>query len=98
MRRGPLALNIAWKYLIAPKTHGVVGAVSIISVVGVAVATAAIIVVLSVFNGFRFHLNARLDSLTTDVIVSPVLGKNNSERRFPTKCDSFTSRRGRSHG
>ena len=75
MSRGPLALKIAWRYLIAPKSHGAVNAISIVSVVGVAVATAAIVIVLSVFNGFRFHLNARLDSLTADVSVAPLLGK-----------------------
>ena len=75
MSRAPLALKIAWRYLTAPKSHGAVNAISIISVVGVAVATAAIVIVLSVFNGFRFHLNARLDSLTADISVSPALGK-----------------------
>lgn len=75
MSRGPLALNIALRYLIAPKSHGAVSAIAIISVVGVAVATAAIIIVLSVFNGFRFHLNARLDTLSADVSVAPVYGK-----------------------
>lgn len=75
MKGAPLALKIAWKYLTAPKSHGAVNAISIISVVGVAVATAAIVIVLSVFNGFRFHLNARLDNLTPDVSVMPALGK-----------------------
>ena len=75
MSRAPLALKIAWRYLSAPKSHGAVNAISIVSVVGVAVATAAIVIVLSVFNGFRHHLNLRLDSLITDVSVSPVLGK-----------------------
>ena len=75
MKRGPLGLAIALRYLLAPKSHGAVSAISIISVVGVAVATAAIVIVLSVFNGFRFHLNARLDSLTADISVSPKIGK-----------------------
>lgn len=75
MRRGPLALKIAWRYFIAPKTHGAVNAISIISVVGVAVATAAIVVVLSVFNGFRHYLNLRLDTLTPDITVSAAYGK-----------------------
>lgn len=75
MIRGPLALKIAWRYLTAPKSHGAVNAISIISVVGVAVATAAIVIVLSVFNGFQFHLNARLDTLTPDITVTPSLGK-----------------------
>lgn len=75
MKGAPLALNIAWRYLLAPKSHGAVNAISIISVVGVAVATAAIVIVLSVFNGFRHHLNARLDSLTPDVTIMPAIGK-----------------------
>lgn len=75
MTRAPLALKIAWRYLKAPKSHGAVNAISIISVVGVAIATAAIVIVLSVFNGFRHHLNARLDSLTPDIAVSPSYGK-----------------------
>lgn len=75
MSRGPLALKIAWRYLVAPKSHGAVSAISIISVVGVAVATAAIVIVLSVFNGFRYHLNVRLDSLTPDISVAPAWGK-----------------------
>lgn len=75
MTRAPLALKIAWRYLKAPKSHGAVNAISIISVTGVAVATAAIVIVLSVFNGFRFHLNQRLDSLTADISVSPAMGK-----------------------
>lgn len=79
MNRAPLALKIAWRYLFAPKSHGAVNAISIISVVGVAIATAAIVVVLSVFNGFRFHLNARLDTLTPDISVLPAYGKTIQE-------------------
>ncbi|MCH5229636.1 MAG: ABC transporter permease [Muribaculaceae bacterium] len=75
MKRGPLALGIAWRYMVAPKSHGAVSAISIISVAGVAVATAAIVIVLSVFNGFRYHLNARLDTLTPDITVMPAYGK-----------------------
>lgn len=75
MRSGPLALTLAWRYLKAPKSHGAVSVISIISVVGVAVATAAIIIVLSVFNGFLTNLNLRFDSLTSDVSITPASGK-----------------------
>lgn len=75
MNKNTLALKIAWRYLISPKSYGAVSAISIISVVGVAIATAAIVIVLSVFNGFRYHLNQRLDSLTADVSVAPSYGK-----------------------
>lgn len=75
MRTRPLALSLALRFLTAPKSHGAVNVISIISVVGVAVATAAIIIVLSVFNGFLSHLNFRLDSLIPDVSVSSAYGK-----------------------
>jgi ABC-type lipoprotein release transport system permease subunit len=47
-----LSLNIALRYLLAKKSHSAVNIISGISVAGVAVATAAIVIVLSVFNGF----------------------------------------------
>ena len=75
MTSKPLAFSIAWRYLSAPKSHGAVNAISIISVAGVAVATAAIVIVLSVFNGFKTHLNARLNTLAPDVSVTTVKGK-----------------------
>lgn len=47
-----LAFKIAARYLVAPKSHNVVNVIAIIAVTGVAIATAAMVVVLSVFNGF----------------------------------------------
>ena len=75
MTRRFLALKMAWRYLTSPKSHGAVSVISFVSIVGVAVASAAIIIVLSVFNGFRVHLGTRLDSLTADISVSPAFGK-----------------------
>ncbi len=45
------------------------------SVAGVAVATAAVVCVLSVFNGFQSVLTNRLDTLSPDLLVSPKEGK-----------------------
>lgn len=70
-----LPVKIAWRYLRAPKSHSAVSAIAITSVVGVAVATAAIICVLSVFNGFRTLLNDSLDTLAPDVLITPAVGK-----------------------
>lgn len=70
-----LPVSIAWRYLKAPKSHSAVSAIAITSVVGVAVATAAIICVLSVFNGFHTILNDSLDTLAPDVLVTPAEGK-----------------------
>ncbi|MDE6681735.1 MAG: ABC transporter permease, partial [Muribaculaceae bacterium] len=48
-----LGVRIAWRYLMAKKSHSAVSAIAAVSVAGVAVAPAAIVCVLSVFNGFR---------------------------------------------
>lgn len=73
--KGRVAPGIAWRYLISKKSHSAVGAISVVSICGMAVATAAIICVLSVFNGFRQTITDRLDPLTPDIMVSPVKGK-----------------------
>lgn len=46
------------------------------SVVGVAVATAALVCVLSVFNGFKSMLSGKLSLLTPQVSVQPIEGKH----------------------
>lgn len=72
---GQVAAAIAWRYLISKKSHSAVGAISVVSISGMAVATAAIICVLSVFNGFRQTITDRLDNLTSDILVQPAKGK-----------------------
>lgn len=67
--------SIAWRYLVSKKSHSAVGAISAVSICGMAVTTAAIICVLSVFNGFRDVIADRLDTLSPDIMVSPVSGK-----------------------
>lgn len=67
--------RIAWRYLWAKKSHSAVSAISAISICGMAVATAAIVCVLSVFNGFREVMESKLDILAPDVMVTPAEGK-----------------------
>lgn len=66
---------IAWRYLLSKKSHGAVGTISTVSLCAMAVATAAIICVLSVFNGFREVIAEKLDTLAPDVMVNPAKGK-----------------------
>lgn len=73
--RQPLSARIAWRYLRAKKSHSAVGTITAVSICGIAVATAAIICVLSVFNGFKSVIAERIDTLTPDVIVTPASGK-----------------------
>ena len=68
-------LRIAWRYLWARKSHSVVSVIAAVSIIGVAVATAAIVCVLSVFNGFQEVLSSKLDTLSPQLSVQPTSGK-----------------------
>ena len=70
-----LSLRIAGRYLLSKKSHGAVNVISAISVAGVAVATAAIVVVLSVFNGFTDLAASHFSIIDPDVMVTPARGK-----------------------
>lgn len=70
-----LAWKIALRYLFSKKSHGVVNVISIISVSGVAVATAAIIIVLSIFNGFTRLAASHLSILDPQVKITAAKGK-----------------------
>ncbi len=75
MSRRPISARIAARYLKSRNSYSAVRAISIVSVCGMAVATAAIVCVLSVFNGFREVISGRLDSVIPDVEISPAKGK-----------------------
>ena len=70
-----LPLKIAWRYLMSKKGHQAVNIISIVAVCGVVVSTAALICVLSVFNGFRGLIMGRLAMLDPQVAITATLGK-----------------------
>lgn len=74
-----LAAGVALRYLFSKKSHGAVTTISTVSMCAMAVATAAIICVLSVFNGFKREISSRLDSLLPDITVSARMGKTFAE-------------------
>ena len=47
-----LAPFIAGRYLFARKSHNVINVISAISAIGMAIGTAALVLILSVYNGF----------------------------------------------
>lgn len=70
-----LSLKIALRYLLSRKSHSAVNVISAISVAGVAVATAAIVVVLSVFNGFTSLAEGQFSHIDPELKVTPTHGK-----------------------
>ena len=70
-----LPLKIALRYLKSKKAHNAVNIISIISICGVVVTTAALVCVLSVFNGFKGVIQDRLARLDPQVAITAVKGK-----------------------
>jgi lipoprotein-releasing system permease protein len=70
-----LPFNIAKRYLFAKKSTNAINIITGISVFGIAVQTAAFILVLSVFNGFEDLLIGLFSNFNPEVKVTPLKGK-----------------------
>lgn len=70
-----LPFFIAGRYLFAKKSHNVINIISAISSAGMAVGTAALIIILSVYNGFDSIVRSMLGSVEPDLMVTPAEGK-----------------------
>ena len=70
-----LSLFIAKRYLFSRKKQNAINIISAISVMGVAIGTGALIVILSVFNGMDLFLQKSTESLTPDLVIAPAEGK-----------------------
>lgn len=70
-----LPLFIARRYLFARKSHNVINIISAISAAGMALGTAALVIILSVYNGFDSLISSSISDLDPDVQISPARGK-----------------------
>ena len=70
-----LSQNIARKYFFSSKVSGVVHVISGISMLGITVGTAALIIILSVFNGFENLVVSLYNSFDPDIKIMPIEGK-----------------------
>ena len=70
-----LPLYIAKRYLLSKKSHNIINIISAISVTGVAVGTMALIVVLSVFNGFEDLVRSLYNTFDPDLKITIKEGK-----------------------
>lgn len=66
---------IASRHLFARKAHSAVNIIAIIAMAGVAIGTAALVVVLSVFNGIESIVGSLYSSLDTDLAITASHGK-----------------------
>ena len=70
-----LAPFIAGRYLIAKKSHNVINIISAISAIGMAIGTAALIIILSVYNGFDSLIRSMMSNVEPDIMICPSNGK-----------------------
>jgi ABC-type lipoprotein release transport system permease subunit len=70
-----LAPFIAVRYLFARKSHNVINIISAISAIGMAVGTAALIIILSVYNGFDSLIRSMMSTVEPDLLITPSSGK-----------------------
>lgn len=68
-------LHIALRYLFAKKSHNVINIISIISAAGIAIGSMALILILSVYNGFDNSIRQIYESYKADFVITPTTGK-----------------------
>src|SRR5574344_1872467 len=66
---------IAKRYLFAKKSHNVINIISLISAIGIAIGTTALVVVMSVYNGFEGLVKDIYSSSESDLVVLPETSK-----------------------
>jgi len=79
-----LSFLIARRYLFSKKSHNAINIISAISVAGVAVVTAAMVIVLSVFNGFEGLVISLYNVFEAPVVIKPAEGKTLELSSIPT--------------
>ena len=70
-----LSVFIAKRYLFAKKSHNVINIISAISAIGMAIGTAALIIIMSVYNGFDSLIRSMMGNVEPDIMISPASGK-----------------------
>jgi lipoprotein-releasing system permease protein len=70
-----LPFFIAKRYLISKKSHNAINIISGISVIGIAIGTMALIVILSVFNGLSDLVKSLYNSINADIEITIKNGK-----------------------
>ena len=70
-----LAGFIARRYLFAKKSHNVINIISAISAIGMAIGTAALIIILSVYNGFDSLIRSMMSNVEPDLLITPATSK-----------------------
>ena len=78
-----IIFDLARRYLFGKKSTNAINLITGISVFGISIGAAALILVLSVFNGLETLITGYLNAFNPDLKVSPITGKNFSMDSIP---------------
>jgi lipoprotein-releasing system permease protein len=70
-----LTFLFAWRYFKAKKSTNAINIIAWVSIVAIIIGTAALVLVLSVFNGFEGIVKSLYSAFYTDLKISPLAGK-----------------------
>ena len=70
-----LSFKIAIRYLLSKKSHNAINGITLVASCGVAIITAAIICMLSVFNGFESLIDSLCSNFDAELRIEPRRGK-----------------------
>lgn len=70
-----ITIEIARRYLLGKKSNNAINIITWISILGITIGTAALILILSVFNGFESLLSSLFDSFNPDIKIVLKEGK-----------------------
>ena len=76
---------MARRYLFSKKSHNLINVISAISMLGLGIGTAALIIVLSVFNGFEGVIKSLYRSINPDLLITLKEGKTFHYHNFPVE-------------
>ena len=72
MIKQPYEISLALRYLRAHAKNGFISLISLVSMVGIGLAVAVLVIVLSVMNGFENELQQRILSIVSHATVSGI--------------------------
>jgi lipoprotein-releasing system permease protein len=70
-----MIFKFAWRYLFGKKSTQAINIISWVSIIAMAVSTAALIIVLSVFNGFEFFIKDLYTDFYPEIKITAIQGK-----------------------
>ncbi len=68
---GPLEIALGWRYFRSRRRNGFVSFIALVSLIGIMLGIASLIVVISVMNGFGNDLRERILGSSTHVVITP---------------------------